>query len=428
MIDATQLAFTIAVATVVLLVYIFFKIIAKPQPDIQAKPEKEEEEEAIKQSTKTKEKKINLKSVPKNKETTFKHDWLSTCLKAHSDKITGIDFSSNGKYLLSCGNDRAVFLWSTKEFEMHQHRNFRCNVEFDHAVKIRFSPDSKSFIAGLGNANTIKAFKILKKEDSNIQIVSANMEDFPQKHKTNLINIGISCNSKYIMTCSKDTTFNVWNPKGDLLANIDTVLGNNNYACISPCGRFIGVCGFTPDVKIWEVAFDKTDNFKEVRRAFELKGHSAGIHCFAFNSDSSRMVSVSKDKTWRLWDTKIEYERGQDASLLLTVPLDQKGPSLIAISPDSYSVAVTVNTTLLFFNGLTGQCDEVIDNVFNDSICEISFSTDNNYLAVAGDRHVKIFRNITGHKTAIQDLKSQLKTVKTQSGKERIEQLIGQHR
>lgn len=80
--------------------------------------------------------------------------------------------------------------------------------------------------------------------------------------------------------------------------------------------------GFTPDVKIWEVLFDKTDNFKEVRRAFELKGHSAGIYCFAFNSDSSRyfndhsffesktsnlflsMVSVSKDKTWRLWDTK----------------------------------------------------------------------------------------------------------------------------
>lgn len=63
-----------------------------------------------------------------------------------------------------------------------------------------------------------------------------------------------------------------------------------------------------------------------------------------------------------------------------------------------------------------------------DSVCEIAFSNDNNYLAVAGDRHVKIFRNITGHKSAILDLESQLKTVKTQSGKERIEQLIEQHR
>lgn len=132
----------------------------------------------------------------------------------------------------------------------------------------------------------------------------------------------------------------------------------------------------------------------------------------------------------------------------MTIPLEEKGPSLIAISPDSYSVAVTVNTKLFFFNGLTGECDQIIDNVFNsniffillrkieyflfinfeDSVCEIGFSNDNNYLAVAGDRHVKIFRNITGHKSAIQDLEAQLKTVKTQSGKERIEQLIQQHR
>ena len=79
---------------------------------------------------------------------------------------------------------------------------------------------------------------------------------------------------------------------------------NNTFACVSPCGRFFGVCGFTPEVKIWEVVFDKSgDNFKEIKRAFELKGHMAGIYNFAFNSDSKRMASVSKDQTWKLWDT-----------------------------------------------------------------------------------------------------------------------------
>jgi WD40 repeat protein len=34
----------------------------------------------------------------------------------------GIDFSSNGKYMISCGDDRAIFLWSTKEFELQQHK------------------------------------------------------------------------------------------------------------------------------------------------------------------------------------------------------------------------------------------------------------------------------------------------------------------
>ena len=46
--------------------------------------------------------------------------------------------------------------------------------------------------------------------------------------------------------------------------------------------------GFTPDVKVWEVCFNKNNTFHEVRRAFELKGHSAGVYSFSFNNDSTR--------------------------------------------------------------------------------------------------------------------------------------------
>ena len=47
--------------------------------------------------------------------------------------------------------------------------------------------------------------------------------------------------------------------------------------------------GFTPDVKIWEVLFDKNGEFREIKRAYELKGHSAGVYNFSFNSDSTRL-------------------------------------------------------------------------------------------------------------------------------------------
>jgi len=50
------------------------------------------------------------------------------------------------------------------------------------------------------------------------------------------------------------------------------------------------VVGFTPDVKVWEVCFDKSGAFQEVKRAFELKGHTAGVYCFSFSSDSRRLV------------------------------------------------------------------------------------------------------------------------------------------
>jgi len=35
-----------------------------------------------------------------------------------------------------------------------------------------------------------------------------------------------------------------------------------------------------------------------------LGGHSSGVYDVAFDVDSSQMATVSKDGTWRLFDTK----------------------------------------------------------------------------------------------------------------------------
>ncbi len=48
--------------------------------------------------------------------------------------------------------------------------------------------------------------------------------------------------------------------------------------------------GFTPEVKTWEVCFDKVGNFTQIKSAFQLKGHSAGVYNFSFNADSSRLI------------------------------------------------------------------------------------------------------------------------------------------
>lgn len=428
MLGLSEIAFTIAIATVGLLFYLTYSIIFKKTEDVENTKElKEEPKEKEDKIPKTKEKKLNTKPV-KVKEAPFKHKWLSATLKAHSDSVTGIDFSSNGKYLLSCGLDRAIFLWSTKEFQTAQPKNVRCNVEFDHAIQVKFSPDSKSFVTGLGVSNTIRAFKISKKDDSsNLQMTPAALQDFPQIHKADLINIGISCNAKFIMTASRDTSINIWDLKGDVLGSIDTKMMNNSFAAVSCCGRYFGASGFTPEVKTWEVCFDKGGNFTSIKSAFQLKGHSAGVYNFAFNADSSRMASVSKDLTWKMWNTKIEYDRGQDADCLLTGKVSSEGPSLIALSPDALTVAVVTNKNLCFFNGLTAELEEKIENVCIENVREILFSNDNKYLAIACDKHVKVFHNITGHKVAIQSLKKELNSAKTQAAKQRIEQLIDEH-
>ncbi len=63
----------------------------------------------------------------------------------------------------------------------------------------------------------------------------------------------------------------VYDLKGNLLKRLETKQNGNFHAAISPCGRFVGSSGFTPDVKLWEVTFSKTGDFQDVVRAFELK-------------------------------------------------------------------------------------------------------------------------------------------------------------
>lgn len=64
--------------------------------------------------------------------------------------------------------------------------------------------------------------------------------------------------------------------------------------------------GFTPEAKTWEVVFDKSGEFKDVKQVPQLTlgGHSSGVYDVAFDVDSSHMATVSKDGTWRLFDTK----------------------------------------------------------------------------------------------------------------------------
>lgn len=46
--------------------------------------------------------------------TQFEHSWLLTTLKGHVSDVIGMDFASNGKFVVSIGTDRSIYLWHVK--------------------------------------------------------------------------------------------------------------------------------------------------------------------------------------------------------------------------------------------------------------------------------------------------------------------------
>ncbi|XP_029212579.2 transducin beta-like protein 2 isoform X3 [Acropora millepora] len=369
------------------------------------------------------------------------HPLLAASLSGHDSFVEGVEFSSNGKYIMSSSSDRTVRLWSVKDFKQKEHQYVRANVEFDHGTKVTFSPDTsedtkqqqpvrfRAFITALAIGNTIRVFKVSKKKEESRSSVTGEF-DFPVKHSAEIINIAVASHGKFIMSCSRDTTIILWNLKGEVLSIIDTHQMNNSFASISPCGRFVASAGFTPDVKLWLVEFTKIDEFKQVSRAMELKGHTAGVYHFTFSGDSKRMATVSKDGTWKIWDIDVEFTKKQDPHLLITGIYDASfniyDNMLISMSPDAYVTAITMGRSVVLFNTENGHLEEILQDVHGDAITAISWHPSSRYLATAGgdDRVIRVWHNAAGIKVQIEDLQGRLYRTRNENVKERIEQQI----
>lgn len=64
------------------------------------------------------------------------------------------------------------------------------------------------------------------------------------------------------------------------------------------------------------------------------------------------MASVSKDGTWKLWDTDVEYKKQQDPYLLRTGCFEAASttPCRLALSPDAQVLALASGSSIHLYN------------------------------------------------------------------------------
>nr|XP_023026931.1 transducin beta-like protein 2 [Leptinotarsa decemlineata] len=239
--------------------------------------------------------------------------------------------------------------------------------------------------------------------------------------------MGIASNGRYIMSCSNKTDMVIWDLKGQVLTKIDTYLMNTTCAKLSPCGKFVVASGFSPEAKVWEVIFNKSGEFQEVKQIKQLTlgGHTSGVYDIAFDVDSSHMATVSKDGTWNLYDTKVNYKLGEDARIIRSGKYDQcSGNARIALSPDAEVIVITTSNKMSFYSASTAKLDNTIENVFLGDITSLMFDSTGKYILVSGDKQIKIFHNVTGYRCTIETAKEKLKEHQTSATKERLQKLI----
>lgn len=136
------------------------------------------------------------------------------------------------------------------------------------------------------------------------------------------------------------------------------------------------------------------------------------------------MVTVSKDGTWKLWDTDVEYKKQQDPYLLRTVPSQVSEGSRIALSPDGRVVAVSNGSDIAMYSAITGELEEEFHDVHSKEITDLKFDMNNRFLVSTGDRAIRVFHNVIGYRAAIQDMQTMLKKSPNDGVRQRLQQQI----
>lgn len=218
----------------------------------------------------------------------------------HTSTISAIDFSTDGKKILTIAADGKVIIWDANTYEILVYANFT--------------------------------------------ISSASFEGSFNADATKILVYGTYYPAKSISILDAFT--------GRLLYTLDGHKEEITYAVFSPDGKRIISGSQDNTIRIWDA-----DNGKLIKI---LEGHTKGISCIKFDNTGKKMASSSWDSTVRVWDESGNFLfRIKDNNSFYKVEFDPAGKKLLTdnvVKRDSCSVWDADDGKLLFkIQGTTPQ-------------------------------------------------------------------------
>lgn len=287
----------------------------------------------------------------------------SAILNNHSNSVNSVEFSPDGKYLITASDDKTVKLFDiasgTELYSFEGH-----DLEIQHAA---FSPDGAYFVSASCDHN-LKVWDI----ETNTEI-----QHF-KGHSNEVWCAVFSPDGKHIASASHDHTIKIWNIKqGKILHTLYGHADAVNSATFSPNGKLIVSASWDKTVRIWDA--------ETAAQLHNLKGHTEKVLYAVFSPDGKRIASASADHSIRIWDAETGEEirvLTEHGSIVNYVAFSHDGTRLVSASDDN---------TLKIWRAETGDLMLTLYG-HADGVLSANFSPDGKQIASASyDQTVRIW-------------------------------------
>ncbi|KAF8591398.1 WD40 repeat-like protein [Ramaria rubella] len=272
-------------------------------------------------------------------------------LEGHSNCVTAISFSPDGKKLASASWDKTLRLWDVKT-----------GTAIGSALKghsslveaVVFSPDGRK-LASASYDNTVQLWDV-----ETATAIGSALEG----HTKSVTSVVFSSDGKKLASASRDNTVRWWNVETATAIGsaLEVVHGKSVFLTIfSPDGKKLASASDDQTVWLWNI--ETGTAIKSI-----LKGHCGTITSMAFSPDGRKLASSSDDKIW-LWDVKTGTAIGSPfeghSSTVNSVVFSPDGRKLASASLDNIVQLWDVETATAIGSALEGHDDYVTAVIFS---------------------------------------------------------------